>query len=91
MNKFLIISILLIIAGLFFFGFAGYCYWTIVYLQKMYAYYGIGEKIYLSNAETATMFLNLKFGIVKFSILGLVSWLLAIILFIKIKSKIASL
>ncbi len=91
MNKFLIISIILLVIGLFFFGFAGYCYWTIRDMQETFAYYGIGENTYLSNAKTAPTFLNLKFGIVKFSILGLVSWVLAVVFFIKRKSNIASL
>ncbi|CAN5116615.1 hypothetical protein BH20ACI1_BH20ACI1_26820 [soil metagenome] len=85
MNKLLIISILLLITGLLFFGIAGYCFWTIQDMRQTFAYYGINETDY--SEKIAIIFSNLKFGIVKFSILGTASCVLAIIFFIKRKSK----
>ena len=85
MNKLLIISILLLIAGVLFFGIAGYCFWTIQDMRQTFAYYGINEIDY--SEKIAVAFSNLKFGIIKFSILGVVSWILATIFFVKRKVK----
>ena len=89
MSKFLIISILLIIIGLLLFGIAGYCYWTIQDLHETFSYYGLKEKDYLANPNTAVTFAKLKLGIVKFSIVGAIAWFLSLIFFLKRKNKVS--
>ncbi len=81
MNKFLIISILLLILGVVFFGIAGYFFWTIQDLRQTFTHYGINETDY--SEKIAIIFSDLRFGIIKFSIFGIISWLLAIIFFMK--------
>jgi len=83
MNKFIFISILLLVVGLFFFGIAGYSYWTILDLHKTFGYYGLKEKDYLLSANVAETFASLKFGIVKFLILGVAAWVSGFIFFLK--------
>lgn len=85
MNKFLIISILLFVVGIIFFGLAGNCYQSILNLQELYGYYGLQEKDYLLSVNVAETFASLKFGIIKFSIIGFASWILSIIFFWKRK------
>ena len=88
MNKFLIISILLFVAGIIFFGFAGNCYRAILNLQELFGYYGLQERDYLSSVNVAETIASLKFGIIKFSILGVAAWVLGIFFFLKRKNKI---
>ncbi len=88
MDKFLIISILLFVIGIIFFGLAGNCYQAILNLQELYGYYGLQEKEYLSSVSVAQTFASLKFGIIKFSILGVVAWILGIVFFLKRKNKV---
>jgi len=83
MNKFIIISILLFAVGIIFFGFAGHCYQTIQNLQETFGYYGLQEKDYLLSENVAETFAKLKFGIIKFSILGVIAWTLGFIFFLK--------
>ena len=52
-------------------------------MRQTFAYYGINEIDY--SEKIAVAFSNLKFGIIKFSILGVVSWILATIFFVKRK------
>ncbi len=87
MNKFLIISILLFVVGIIFFGFAGNCYRAILNLHELFGYYGLQEKDYLSSGNVAETFASLKFGIVKFSILGIIAWILGIAFFLKRKDN----
>lgn len=84
----MLISILLFILGIFFFGFAGYCYWTIQNMHETFSYYRLKEKDYLTNPDTAATFANLKFGIIKFFILGVVAWFFSLIFFLKRKNKV---
>ncbi len=88
MNKFLIISILLFVVGIIFFGFAGNSYRAILNLQELFGYYGLQEKDYLLSPNVAETFTSLKFGIIKFSILGVIAWILGIVFFLKRKNKI---
>ncbi len=88
MNKFLIISILLFIVSIIFFGLAGNSYRAILNLQELFGYYGLQEKDYLSSVNVAETFAGLKFGIIKFSILGVVAWILGIVFFLKRKNKV---
>ncbi len=57
-------------------------------MQETFSYYGLKEKDYLTNADTATTFANLKFGIVKFFILGIIAWFLSLIFFLKRRNKV---
>ncbi len=88
MSKFLVISILLLIAGLLFFGIAGYCFWTIQDMHTTFDYYGLKEKDYLLSLNVAYTIANLKVGIIKFSILGVSAWILGVIFFIKRNNKV---
>lgn len=88
MNRFLITSIILFVAGIIFFGLAGNSYRSILNLQELFGYYGLQEKGYLSSANVAETFATLKFGIIKFSILGGVAWILGIVFFLKRKNKV---
>ena len=90
MNKFLITSILLFVAGIIFFGLAGNCYRAILNLQELFGYYGLQEKDYPSSKNAAETFALLKFGIIKFSILGLVAWVLGLVFFLKRNSRVLS-
>ncbi len=90
MNKFVIISISLLILGIFFFGIAGYCYWTILDLHRTFGYYGLEEKDYLLSANIAETLANLKYGIVKFLILGTAAWISGFIFFLKRNNKVLS-
>ncbi len=90
MSKFLIISILLFVVGIIFFGFAGNCYRAILNLQELFGYYGLQEENYLSSENVAETFALLKFGIIKFSILGLAAWILGIVFFLKRNNKLSS-
>ncbi len=85
MNKFLIIAGVLLIIGAISFGIAFFCFHEIQSLKETYEYYGIRESIYMSDEETASIFFNFKFGIIKFSIFGIISWILAGVLFYKRK------
>ncbi len=87
MNKFLIISILLLVIGIIFFGLAVNCYRTILNLQELFGYYGLEEKNLLS-VNVAETFASLRFGIIKFSILGVIAWILGIVFFLKRKNKV---
>ena len=91
MNKLLIISILLFIAGIIFFGLAGKCYQEILNLQEIFGYYGLQEKNYLSSNSVADTFTLLKFGVIKFSIFGLIAWVLGLVFFLKRNSRVLSL
>jgi len=57
-------------------------------LQELFGYYGLQEKDYLSSRNVAETFASLKFGIIKFSILGVIAWILGIVFLIR-KNKIA--
>ena len=52
------------------------------------AYYSL-EKEYYKHQGLGTTVFNLKFAIVKFLILGILSWAAGVIVFIKRKSKLA--
>jgi len=58
-------------------------------LHETFSCYGLKEKDYLANANTAATFANLKFGIIKFSIFGVIAWLLSLIFFLKRKNKVS--
>jgi hypothetical protein len=88
MNKFLIFSVLLILSGFIFFGLAWYCYSTLQWLYKEMAYYGATSVLNTPGNKIYEMAFNLKFGLVKFSILGIVAWVLGIIFFFKRKNGI---
>lgn len=88
MNKFLIIAVLLLLTGIIFFGIAGYCYRTIINLRELFAYYSLDEEVYMSHPKNAAVFADLWFGIVKFSILGVVAWILSLIFFWKRNNKV---
>jgi len=90
MNKRLIISILFFAAGISFFGLAAASYQSILNLQEVFGYYGLQEKDYLLSENVGKTFANLKCGIVKFSILGIVAWILGIGFFLKQKNKVSS-
>ncbi len=85
MNKLLIISVILIPVGISCFAVAGYFYWTLNQLFETLAYYGLQEQSN-SNPKTAATVFDLKFGVVKFSILGAAAWILSIIFFLKRKT-----
>ncbi len=84
MNKFFIVSILLFIVGIIFFGLAANCYRTILNLQELLGYYGI-QLSKLTSGDAVETFAQLKFGIIKFSIFGIVAWILGIVFFFKRK------
>ena len=88
MNKFIIISISLLILGIFFFGIAGYCYWTILDLHESFGYYGLEEKDYLLSANVSETLANLKYAIVKFLIFGMTAWILGFVFFLKRNKKV---
>ena len=88
MNKFLIISILLFVVGIIFFGLAGNNYQAILNLQELFGYYGLQKKDYFLSPNVAETFVSLKFGIIKFSILGIIAWVLGIIFFLKRKNTV---
>ena len=85
MNKFTIISILLLILGILFFGIAGYSYWTMIDLHKTFGYYGLEEKDYLLSEDVANTFADFKYGIVTFLVWGVIAWIAGIIFFFKRK------
>ncbi len=87
MNKFLTTSILLFVVGIIFFGLAANCYRTILNLQELLGYYGIQSDT-LTSGDAMETFAQLRFGIIKFSILGSVGWILGLIFFVKRKNKV---
>lgn len=83
MNKFILVSIFLVVVGLVFFSLAIYSYYSLQNVLDLFSYYGMQEKdLSLSKDVSETIF-NLKFGIVKFSVLGLLAWILGIIFYLK--------
>lgn len=88
MRGFLITSILLFVAGVIFFGLAANCYSTILNLQELLGYYGI-QSDNLTSGNAMETFAQLRFGIIKFSILGLVAWVLGLIFFVKRNNKLS--
>jgi hypothetical protein len=56
-------------------------------LQETFGYYGIKERDYLLNPNAVETFASLTFGIVKFLVLSLISWMLAVIFFLKRNNK----
>ncbi len=90
MNRFLLVSLLLLLIGLFCFGIALYSYWTLQNMYEIFAYYGAGEKVFLEDAEIARTLFNLKFGIIKFLTFGLIAWVVGLIFFVKRNNKLLS-
>lgn len=80
-NKFTLISIGLLIAGVGLFIVSGYLYWAMNDLYETLAYYHI-ESVTQTNSKMIEHISNLKFGIIKCSILGFVSWILAFTFFL---------
>jgi hypothetical protein len=72
---------LILIVSILCFCVAGYCYWSILNLRGIFEYYQIEEANYLSDENIAQTFLDFKFGVIKFSILGIISLTAGIILF----------
>lgn len=85
MNKFSITAVILFIAGIASFAVAGYVWGTLNDLYAMLANYNLEDQYY-TNPKTAAMIFDLKFGIIKFAVLGFAFWILAIIFFLKRKS-----
>lgn len=83
-NKFTLISIGLLIAGICLFIVSGYLYWALNDLYETLAYYHI-ESLTETNSKMSEHIFNLKFGIIKCSILGFVSWILSLVFFLKRK------
>ena len=84
MNKYLISSILLTTVGIVCFVIAVYLYGSLQELFDLFAHYGLEEQYY-SNPKVLETVFNLKFGIIKFTIIGFASLILSIILFLKRK------
>jgi uncharacterized membrane protein SpoIIM required for sporulation len=83
MNKFRIISIIMFIGGLACFCIAGYVYWVYLGLFKTLAYYGLPDSTAYSDPKFATTVFNLKFGIIKYIILGIIGILSGIFFSLK--------
>ncbi len=82
------IGFLLLFVGLVCFGISGYVYMTLQNFYETFAYYGISdENLYLSEKVAKTIF-DLKYGIVKFLIFGIIAWLISLFLFIKSRKKV---
>ena len=84
MSKFLIISLVLLLIGAICFAVAGYFYWRLHEIFELLSYYSLEEQYY-SNPRIAADVWNLKFGIIRCSIIGFASWMLSIIFFLKRK------
>lgn len=88
MNRFRLLSLILFVAGLIFFGLAGFSYRTLQRFYEIFSYYGVNEQQLLaSNDDAAQTIFQLKFGIVKFLALGVVAWLVSIVLIIISRKK----
>lgn len=87
MNKFLLVSIFLFLAGFLSFSLAIYSYYSLQNVIGVFSYYGLQEKDLSLSKDVAETIFNLKFGIVKFSILGLLAWILGIIFYWKRSKK----
>ena len=83
-NKFTLISIVLLIVGAGLFIVSGYLYWALNDLYETLANYHI-ESVTQTNSKMSEHIFNLKFGIIKCSILGFSSWILALVFFLKRK------
>lgn len=83
MNKIKLISVLMISGSVICFGIAGYVYRTYLNVLNTFAYYGLPEKDYEKYPEIMTTLFNLKFGVVKFSVLGVLSLLIGLFLLLK--------
>ena len=87
-NKFVIFSALFLVTGVVCFVIAAFAYHSLQNVYEVFAYYGANEKMYLSNPEIAEMIFNLKYGIVKFLVFGIISWGLSLFFYLKRNSKL---
>lgn len=65
------------------FGIAGFVYRTYLNIFNTFAYYGVAEKNIYSNPEILDTIANLKFGIIKFTILGILGIIFGLFFLLK--------
>ena len=83
MRKLKFISIILFVGSVVCFGIAIYVYQTYLNVLDTFAYYGFPEKDFDKYSEITTLLFDLKFGIIKFSVLGFLSLIGGLFLLLK--------
>lgn len=83
MKKYTVFSILFLLAGIVFFAVACYAFQSYKDFLALFDYYSISEKVYTSHPETANVIFNFKFGIFKYTLLGIAAWTASIYFLVK--------
>ena len=86
MKKYTIISILSFLVGIIAFAVAFYVFHQYKDFLALFGYYGIPEEIYASKA--AITIFNFKIGIAKYTLLGIVAWIISIFFLVKRLKKV---
>ncbi len=87
MKRYTVFSILFFFGGIVFFAIACYAFHRYQVFLELFDYYSISEKVYTSRPEISTVTFNFKFGIIKYTLLGIIAWTASIYFLVKSYKK----